>query len=265
MNDISKELLELLERYELDTRAILRDYSRLDYLYALSDMRENLLEWYPFRNDGSLLQIGADYGAMTGLYSQKVQQVVVLDSSADNLDVCRMRNRNAANIGYEEMELLEYAKQQSGDEGKRFDYVVLIGSLEPDYQAHIMASKMLLKPGGELILAVANPLGIKYWAGVEQEAHGFSKKSVTEMLMGEEAVGMLEFYYPVPDYRLAFTVYSQSYLPGKGDLTKVLKAYDYPKYLMIDMGAAFDTVCEDGQFENFANSFLVIWRNHDSN
>lgn len=257
MKDISKELLELLERYKLDTKAILRDYSRLDYLYALSGMRENLLEWYPFRADASLLQIGSDYGAMTGLYSRRVEQVVVLDPSVDDLEVSRLRNRGAGNIRYVAADLTEYT-------GEQFDYVVLIGSLEPDYQARIQAAKALLKPKGELILAASNPLGIKFWAGVEQEEHSFTKKALTELVMGDGNGGTLEFYYPIPDYRLAFTIYSQSYLPGKGDLTKVLTAYDYPKYQMIDMGAAFDTVCEDGQFENFANSFLMIWRDHDS-
>ena len=75
----------------------------------------------------------------------------------------------------------------------------------------------------------------------------------------------MEFYYPMPDYKLPISIYSQSYLPGKGDLTNTLTAYDYPKYLLLDIGASYDAVCEDGQFENFANSFLVIWRKYGAN
>lgn len=284
MNDISKEIRDLIQRYGSDTRQALQEHSRLDYLYALSDMRENLLEWYPFRPDACLLQVGSDYGALTGLYSRKVRQVVVLDPSAENLEVNRMRNKQAENVSYVNGGLLEAARHRLVAEAKDgpgtdsglgeaemlFDYVVMIGSLEPDYQARIQAAKSLLKPGGELILAVCNRFGMKYWAGASRDEHSFSKREITRLVTGEDSEdggesGSLEFYYPMPDYRLPITIYSQSYLPGKGDLTNTLTAYDYPKYLLLDIGASYDAVCEDGQFENFANSFLMIWRSHGSN
>lgn len=284
MNDISKEIMDLIQRYGSDTRQALQEHSRLEYLYALSDMRENLLEWYPFRPDASLLQVGSDYGALTGLYSRKVRQVVVLDSSEDNLEVNRMRNKQADNVSYVNGGLLEAARHRlvasaedgtgtaggSGEAEMLFDYVMMIGSLKPDYQAQIQAAKSLLKPGGELILAVCNRFGMKYWAGANRDEHHFSKREITRLVTGEDVEDdgeskSLEFYYPMPDYRLPITIYSQSYLPGKGDLTNTLTAYDYPKYLLLDIGASYDAVCEDGQFENFANSFLMIWRSHGSN
>ena len=42
MKDISKELMEMWERYHGDVKQILTDYSRVEFL-ALSDMRESLL------------------------------------------------------------------------------------------------------------------------------------------------------------------------------------------------------------------------------
>lgn len=272
MNDISKEIIELIQTYGADTKRALQEHSRLDYLYALWDMRENLLEWYPFREDASLLQIGSDYGALTGLYSRKVREVVVLDPSEDNLTANRMRNKGAENIAYVTCGLEEAAERglvaaSDGGEAVLFDYVMMIGSLEPEYEAQIRAAKSLLKPGGELVLAVCNQFGMKYWAGARKDEHSFSKKMITRLVSGDdkEEHDNLEFYYPMPDYKLPITIYSQTYLPGKGDLTNTLTAYDYPKYLLLDMGASYDAVCEDGQFENFANSFLMIWRSHGSN
>lgn len=269
MKDISREMMEIIQRYGDNTRQALQEHSKLEYLYALSDMRENLLEWYPFKEEGSLLQIGSDYGAMTGLYSRKVREVVVLDPSGDNLEVNQKRHKDADNICFLEGDLLDYAKSQMEAEGKRFDYVMMIGSLEPNYEARIQAAKQMLKPEGELIIAVCNQFGMKYWAGAEKDEYSFSKKTITELIVGERVAeskpGDLEFYYPMPDYKLPITIYSQSYLPGKGDLTNTLTAYDYPKYLLLDVGASYDAVCEDGQFENFANSFLTVWRSHGSN
>ena len=78
----------------------------------------------------------------------------------------------------------------------------------------------------------------------------------------EEFLAGGSFYYPMPDYKLPSVIYSDRYLPKKGDLTGMPALYDYPEYLLMDVGAAYDAVCEDGQFENFANSFLVIWSAH---
>lgn len=260
MNDISKELIGLIERYGGDEKLALKENSRLDYLYALSDMRENLLEWYPFKPEGYLLQAGSDYGAITGLYSRRVSEVVVLDESEDNLTVNRMRYMDEDNIVYIKSGLTDYAAGFNGGAGRSFDYVVLAGSLTDDCERQIDAAKSLLKPDGELIVAVCNQFGMKYWAGAERDALSLSRNALVKLLGGN--LSDLEFYYPMPDYKLPFTVYSQSYLPGKGDLTNTLTAYDYPQYPLLDIGAYYDAVCEDGQFENFANSFLVIWRNH---
>ena len=56
MND---EIQVLLESCDRDIRRMLEGNTRLDYLYALSDQRELLLEWYDFDPEAELLQIGA--------------------------------------------------------------------------------------------------------------------------------------------------------------------------------------------------------------
>ena len=62
-----------------------------------------------------------------------------------------------------------------------------------------------------------------------------------------------------PQYGIRRTIFSDEYLPGKGDLTDTITAYDYPKYLLMDVGEAYDRVCADGQFDQYANGYLVIW------
>lgn len=64
----------------------------------------------------------------------------------------------------------------------------------------------------------------------------------------------------MPDYRTAGEIFSDAYLPKKGDLTGVLPVYDCPQYMLMDMGAALDAACEDGRFPEFANAFLVFWQ-----
>lgn len=257
MNDLSPEIRNLYVKYQGDIKTLLKENPGLDYMYALSDIRENLLEWFEFDESASLLQIGSDYGALTGLYSRKVKQVTVLDSNHNNLSFNRLRHQKRDNISYVTGNLDTYT-------GERFDYVVMVGTLKEPYEEQIRKAKALLKPKGTLILSLRNRLGLKYQAGAIADTSKLSRQELLELLCGnEEFDGTAEFYYPMPDYKLPVTIYSDSYLPSKGDLTHAILAYDYPKYLRFDLGKMFDEVCEGKEFQTFSNSFLTIWSSHE--
>ncbi len=263
--EVERRLLGLIKTYGADGKAILGANPKLEYLYALSPQRENLLEWYPFRAEGTLLQVGSDFGALTGLYARKVSRVDVLDPSWANLEINRLRHAQqdgCQNINYVQGTLSEYLSQAK----ERYDYILIIGDLEQDElseeesAAQIGAAKELLKPDGELIAAVSNPLGIKYWAGAAKDSHSLSKDSLIKWLTDGKDAGSLEFYYPMPDYKLPVNIYSDAYLPREGDLTDTVAAYDFPDYPFFDMGAAYDQVVREGKFDQYANSYLAIWR-----
>ena len=259
MNDISPELRKLYQNYNGDIKTLLKENPRLDYLYALSEIRESLLEWFEFKPEGTLLEVGSDYGALTGLYAKRVKEVTVLDPSQNNISFNRLRYQKRDNIRYVTGELLTYTSEE------KYDYIVFAGSLTQSYQEEIRKAKSLLKPTGTLIVAITNRLGLKYFAGAANEPFKCSKAELTELLNGGEDKGTLDYYYPMPDYKLPVTLYSDGYLPGKGDLTHAILAYDYPKYLRFDLGKMFDEVCEGKQFETFANSYLTIWSRHEEN
>lgn len=260
MRRIDDEIQLLLKEHNGNVRQVLAENDRLDYLYALSDQRETLLEWYDFEPEATLLQVGADYGAMTGLFRGCVKEVTVLDEEDNALETVRLRYPMAFNIRYKKSSLIDYEKEMQAagkmeEPGKGYDYVVFAGTLRAPYEENIRAAKSLLKPDGVLIVAAANSLAMKYWAGTAREENALSKKKLQELLSEENS----RFYYPMPDYRTPVSIYSDSYLPKKGDLTRVVPAYDYPKYHMMDMGEGFDEVCEAGVFDLYANSYLVFW------
>lgn len=261
MNDLSPEIKNLLELYQGDTKTLLQENPSVDYLYALSDMRENLLEWFEFREEASLLQIGSDYGALTGLYGRRVKHVTVLDPNEKNLSVNRLRHKQMEHIDYVKGTLEEFEPIEEG-----FDYVVLVGSLGEPVKSQLEKAKSLLNPHGTLILGVCNRLGLKYQAGAKPDHVRLTKAEIKELLCGPEGTdGNAVFYYPMPDYRIAMTVYSDRHLPRKGELTHEILAYDYPRYLRFDLGKQFDEICQGKQFDAFANSYLTIWSRYEEN
>ena len=261
MKKINQELIALFDKYGSDRRRALRENKKLSYLYALADLRENLLDWCQFDPEQQALQIGADAGALTGLLARRLSSVTVLDVSEENLEVVRRRFKTepelAAKIRYVCADVETYAREAEKC-GGTYGYVVLIGDLtaadRAGRAAQMTAAKQLLSAHGTLIAAASNWFGVKYMAGAERETGALSWNEMKQLLPGGE------FYYPMPDYRTAGEIFSDAYLPKKGDLTGVLPVYDCPQYMLMDMGAALDAACEDGRFPEFANAFLVFWQ-----
>ena len=100
MMDYSYEILDLLKKYDGDEQAALAGEKSPQCLYAFSPLRENLLEWAEIKKEDRVLQIGSDYGALTGLLSKKAGEVVVLDGRDENLEVNRLRHKDRENIRY---------------------------------------------------------------------------------------------------------------------------------------------------------------------
>lgn len=277
--DVEDEILKICKSGQ-DIQALLRSTDRWPLLYHLSDVRENVLDWYGFDPEANLLEIGAGCGAISGLFCRKVKRVVAIDLSKRRSTINAVRNGGLGNLeilvgNFEDIEIEE-----------KFDYVTLIGVLEysgyyiskgaDPYEAMLKKVKKFLKPGGRLIIAIENKFGLKYWGGAAEDHTGgffdgiedyrkvdgvrtFSRPEITQLL---KSAGFSEntFYYPMPDYKLPDTVYSDEFLPKPGMLEHVTDVYDRERFVLFNESSAYDALIRDGQFPYFANSFLIISR-----
>lgn len=277
--DVEDEILKICKS-DQDIQELLRSTDRWPLLYHLSDVRENVLDWYGFDPEANLLEIGAGCGAISGLFCRKVKRVVAIDLSKRRSTINAVRNGGLGNLeilvgNFEDIEIEE-----------KFDYVTLIGVLEysgyyiskgaDPYGAMLKKVKKFLKPGGRLIIAIENKFGLKYWGGAAEDHTGgffdgiedyrkvdgvrtFSRPEITRLL---ESAGFSEntFYYPMPDYKLPDTVYSDEFLPKPGMLEHVTDVYDRERFVLFNESSAYDALIRDGQFPYFANSFLIISR-----
>ena len=274
--DIEEQLLETVKS-GTDLEEFLTKENDWTFLYHFSKIRHNILEWYDFGEGKSLLEIGAGCGAVTGLFCEKLDRVVAIDLSKRRSSINAYRNQT-----YDNLEII-VGNFQDIETEEKFDYVTLIGVLEysiyyigSDDPFHDMLrrAKNYLKPGGKLIIAIENKYGIKYWAGATEDHTGgffdgiegydgvdrvrtFSRHGL-EKLIKESGFTDTEFYYPVPDYKMPMEIYSEERLPKKGSIKTPSPAYDRDRLELFSEVKVLDTICEDGLFKEFANSFLVI-------
>ena len=274
--NLAENLLKIcIENRVEDTLRISENWEEM---YHLSSMRQNLLEWYDFDKDASLLEIGSEAGALTGLFSKCVKSVVALEVDAQMMEVNRMRNKHCTNV---EFRIGGLDKIEDG----KFGYITLIGTIEHafkydftenPFQGLLATCKKHLKDNGVLILALDNKTGMKYWAGAPEHCNGipyagitnnrdansprtFSKDEIEEML-DKAGLSKREFFYPTPDYRFTSSMYSDEFLPQVGELRPGNLVYKEGGYQFFEEDLAYDTVCKDGKYPYFAESFLIFAR-----
>ena len=251
MNREIAELKELSGKYGTDARKLLDENPSLRNLCVFSGRHENLLEWADFEQGKKLLQAGAGYGMLTGLFLKKGLFVTVLDQSQDELDFVTGRFPDSR------FDTVCGGLQDAAEKGP-FDYIVFDGSLPENCETAIAAAKDMLSSSGVLIVSADNAFGIRAFAGAEAGGTAFGKDRLEKALNGS-GDGELVRYYPEPGRMLPSAVYSDSFLPSAGELSGMVTAYDYPKYTVIDVGKKYDSVIRDGMFPQFADSFLFFW------
>jgi SAM-dependent methyltransferase len=275
--DIEDEILDMV-KIHTDFTEILARETRWPILYHLSPERRNLLDWYTFNNTGTLLEIGAGCGALTGMFCEKLKKVVAVELSRKRSMIVSQRCHNFRNLeilvgNFNDIEFQEL-----------FDYVTLIGVLEyaksflhidqPHYNV-LRRACGLLNPGGRLILAIENKYGLKYWAGSREDHttglfdgiqgysdpetfhETFSKQELADLitLSGFEDI---HFYYPHPDYKIPHEIFSDHYLPGIHQTLTDAPNFDRDRLNLFSEKRAFLGLIRNGMYGFFANSFLII-------
>ncbi len=277
---VEEEMLEIAKRYrEEEWESVIASKKSWPVLYHFSHVRENIIEWLPMTGKEHVLEIGAGLGAITGVLTRKASQVTCIDLSRRRSMINAYRHRDCGNLKL----LVGNFQDIERNLQEQFDLITLIGVFEyaqfsiqseNPFVDYLTCIRQHLKPGGRLVLAIENRLGLKYWAGATEDHTGvyfegiegypttdyvrtFSKPEL-ERIMGEAGFEDYTFYYPYPDYKLPERIYSDAYLPKKGELNRNRQNFDRERIQVFREELAYDSLIESGLFPLYSNSFLVV-------
>lgn len=241
-------------------------------MYQLAESRANLIEWLRLPKQAKVLELGAGCGTITSALLKKGASVTSQEENPHYARLIAMRHSRA-----KEAQLTIYAAPFAQCEpllDNDYDAVVSadVPIVEGEAEKLLCLIRRHLKPGGLLVLAAKNKFGLKYWAGNKEpytknyfaglETAGVRLYSGNRLkkLLDENGFGQQEFYYPYPDERFALELYSDRYLPRKGDLTYNITNYEDDRILLFQEQKVFDSIIEEGQFPFFANAYLCLAR-----
>ena len=277
---VEDEMLDIVKNYSpVEYAKVIEERRSWPILYHLSVLRENIVDWIPMKKTDKVLEVGSGCGAITGALARKAGSVTCVDLSKKRSLINAYRHSECDNVTIH----VGNFKDIEPELPKDYDYICLIGVFEygqgyiggqTPYQDFLNILLPHLAKGGRLVIAIENKYGLKYFAGCKEDHLGtwfsgienyvdgggvrtFSRRGLERIFRGC-GVQEYHFYYPYPDYKFMTALYSDAYLPGKGELTNNLRNFDRDRMLLFDEKNAFDGIAEDGLFPVFSNSFIAV-------
>lgn len=246
--------------------------------YHFSPLRQNILNWYPFEKEASLLEIGAGCGALTGMLTERVDKVTACELTLRRASIIYERYKEKDNL---EVIVGNFLKVSFD---KKFDYIVINGVLEYSkmimetdsedaFKMFLECAKNLLEPNGKILLAIENRIGLKYLSGAPEDhtgrifdgINGYSKEGREVRTFSKDELKNLcdaadlkvnTWFYPYPDYKFATEIFTDSSVnsifPSSYDIP-----YDLPRAGLYDQGALYGTLMKNQMADVFSNSFLL--------
>lgn len=253
-------------------------------LYHLSSSRANLLRPFESQLAGAdVLEIGAGCGAITRFLGECGAQVLALEGTKIRAAIARSRTRDLNNVEL----VVDSFKDFNLD--KKFDFITFIGVLEysnlfmdgeQPAKSLLEHASRFLRPGGKIIIAIENQLGLKYFAGAPEDHLGIPMYGIEGRYLNNQAqtfgrfelekmlkdVGMrkIQFFSPLPDYKLPCSIVSEEGFKNDDFDSAALawqsvhKDPQLPEKATFCLEFAWPTVVNNKLGLELANSFLIL-------
>ncbi len=238
--------------------------------YHTSKLRENLINWYPFKKDSSVLALSFGAGALIPYLCRNASSVTVLENDEENCSVIKARCAGLSNIRIIQADFMDYPLDE------RFDYIIAIdylaGHLKNPNENNFMErflykSQKNLNEGGKLLMALNNAMGLKYLNGAYCDSKDmelfdslkqpdFFTKGELEDIFRKSGMCFYKFYYPFPDYAFPRSIYTDESLKSMR-FGHHYNDYNLDRYSFFDEFKMYRRLQENGIVDRFSNSFFI--------
>lgn len=248
--------------------------------YHLHPSRANVLRGLNLPAEARVLEIGAGCGAITRYLGETCALVDALEPVPVRAAAARARTRDLANVEVFVGELDDVPLEPV------YDVIVVIGVLEyvghgtgdrAPYLDFLRGIEQRLAPGGSLVLAIENQLGVKYLAGAPEDhtnrlfdsledypadspARTFSRKQLDALFRAADLEPV--FHVAFPDYKITRAVLG-AFPEQVRSLLHRIPQFPSPDWMghrprLADEQSMWRTLVNAGLEFDTGNSFLVV-------
>ena len=275
---IEEEIIKIIEeKKQEEYEEIIKKDLRLEIVYALSEIRENILNWYNFKENATILEIEPNFGEITGLSCNKANKVVAIEKSLKKAKAIEKRHAQKENL-----ELI-VGNLQDIQLSEQFDYIVITNIFEyaPQYiegtnpfEELIKYAENKLKPNGKILLATDNKFGIQYWNGKrdidntkeyreitmkrkKNQCQLFCERQIRELLNNIKL--NYKIYYIFPNYKMPNLIYDENHKMSKEDISRNFTCHIQDEVINFNENKALDRIVKEDKkiFNFFANSYFI--------
>jgi SAM-dependent methyltransferase len=249
--------------------------------YHLARERGNILRPLSLQPDFRILEIGAGCGAVTRYLGETCATVDALEPTPQRASIARLRTRDLSSVEIFVGELSDIPEEPA------YDVVVIVGVLEyvggsnghEDRVEFLHAARKRLRPGGNVVCAIENRLGVQYLAGAPEEhvaaafeglegyphqgpARTFSRAEI-ERLFGDAGLNPTVFGV-MPDYKFARLLFADPLLDSQARSlawsapTFPSDASPHPRPQLVSELHLWRALVDAGLGGHFANSLLLV-------
>lgn len=281
---LEEEILSHLHNNsDVENMKIPEELSRDAYL-SLTEKRVNIIKWYPFQENSTLLEIGAGYGELTTLLCSKLKKIDAYELKKERISIIQKRCSEYSNLTCYTGFLSEQEFKDSYDYILVHDIFAISRKFfkgENPNESMLKFLRRFLKKNGKLLLITENRLGLKYFAGAaedynrqffwginsfEQDERNrtFSKTELMEIIENS-GFRYQKWFYPYPDAVCTLEIFSEDIEKKIGyGLTSPDKELCEERYQFFDEQRMFYSLHKEGIALKFANAFFVECGNEKS-
>lgn len=250
--------------------------------YHLSPSRANVLRALDLPADATVLEIGAGCGAITRYLGETCAVVDAIEPTLARARVAAARTAELPGVAVFNGEISDVPQVPT------YDLVVVVGVLEyvgggaaavAPYVEFLRTLRGVLRPGGRLVVAIENRLGVKYLAGAPEDHSGqvfhsvegypqdgpartFSRRRLVA-LAEEAGFGATQVLGAFPDYKLTRVVYDDRLLTDAAELAVRIPRFPSPDWAvprppLLDEARLWAELVDAGAAAELANSLLLV-------
>jgi SAM-dependent methyltransferase len=249
--------------------------------YHLSKSRANCLRPFALNREMRVLDVGGGCGAITRYLGEMCGDVDMLEPMIARAAVARVRTRDLGNVEVFVGEINAVPLKPA------YDLITVIGVLEyvgagsrsdQPYIDFLRSLSRVLLPGGRILVAIENRLGVKYLAGAPEDHSGrpfdglegyrsggpartFSRIELEELFRAAGLSG--DFYHAFPDYKMTRAVFSERRNlvqsgHSRGACQLPSPDWNQPREPWVDEESLWRGLVQSGVGRHFGNSLIAV-------